>query len=410
MAGFIKLLFTAFSQSITSFLYLLIILAVYLQIKRRAQLEETWLGFLRDTVINRLMYVMLYGMIAGLITSSLIIFTGITVDMNTIIVIWPIALLLTFLNERYLCFSYAGGVLALISLLFGWPKIDVSGVIATIGILHFTESILILLDGHRDALPVIMEHKRFKPIGAFVLARLWPVPLVVLIAPDSDLILSGVLSMHNWWPNLGLHNEGELILFPLAILLEYSGLAITARPKQRTRATGLILGAYSLLILGIGILSTNRTWLQIIGAILMPLLHESILHFSRSSQLGGKPLFGAPWRGLRVLEVLPEKLGQYMGIMTGDVLLNVNGIKVNSEEMLQETLNKAPNYLWIDLNRDGRTVTVEYRNYKRDEDKLGVLFVPRKTSRLFLAQEQHGLAYTLWKRISNHKHAKEVNE
>lgn len=410
MAGFIKLLFTAFSQSITSFLYLLIILAVYLQIKRRAQLEETWLGFLRDTVINRLMYVMLYGMIAGLITSSLIIFTGITVDMNTIIVIWPIALLLTFLNERYLCFSYAGGVLALISLLFGWPKIDVSGVIATIGILHFTESILILLDGHRDALPVIMEHKRFKPIGAFVLARLWPVPLVVLIAPDSDLILSGVLSMHNWWPNLGLHNEGELILFPLAILLEYSGLAITARPKQRTRATGLILGAYSLLILGIGILSTNRTWLQIIGAILMPLLHESILHFSRSSQLGGKPLFGAPWRGLRVLEVLPEKLGQYMGIMTGDVLLNVNGIKVNSEEMLQETLNKAPNYLWIDLNRDGRTVTVEYRNYKRDENKLGVLFVPRKTSRLFLAQEQHGLAYTLWKRISNHKHAKEVNE
>ncbi|NLC43588.1 MAG: PDZ domain-containing protein [Clostridiales bacterium] len=411
MAGFIKLLFTAFSQSITSFLYLLIIMAAYLQIKRRAQLEETWLSFMRDTVMNRLMYVMLYGMIAGLITSSLIILTGIHVDISTIIVIWPLALLLTFLNERYLCFSYAGGIIALISLLFGWPKIDVSGVISIIGILHFTESILIILDGHRDALPVIMEHKQFKPIGAFVLSRLWPVPLVVLIRPDSSIpILNGLLSTPNWWLSFGLHGEGELMLFPLAILLEYSGLAITARPKERTRSTGLLLGAYSLLILGIGILSSNRIWLQVIGAIIMPVLHETILHYSRSSQLGGKPLFGAPWRGLRVLEVLPENLGQYMGIIPGDVLLNVNGKKVNSEEMLEETLNRSSNYMWIDLSRDGRAVTVEYRTYKRDKDKLGVLFVPRKTSRLFLAQEQHGLAYTLWKRIIEHKHTKEVNE
>ncbi|HCS75300.1 MAG TPA: hypothetical protein DIW17_15670, partial [Clostridiales bacterium] len=81
MAGIIKLIFTAFSQSITSFLYLMIIMAVYMQIKRRVQLEETWLGFLRDTVINRLMNAMLYGMIAGLVTSSLIIVTGVALDL-----------------------------------------------------------------------------------------------------------------------------------------------------------------------------------------------------------------------------------------------------------------------------------------------------------------------------------------
>jgi hypothetical protein len=411
MAGFIKLLFTAFSQSITSFLYFLIIMAVYLQIKRRAQLEETWLGFLRDTLINRLMYVMLYGIIAGLITSSLILITKTSLDMNTIIIIWLLALLLTILNERYLCFSYAGGILILTSLLIGWPVIDVSAVIIIIGILHFTESILILLDGHRDALPVIMEHKKFKPIGAFVLSRLWPVPLIVLITPDSSMsILNGALKVPNWWPALGFHGERELVLFPLALLLEYSGLAITARPKERTRVIGLLLGAYSIFILGIGVLSENSNWLQLIGAVLMPVLHESILHFSRRSQLEGNPLFGAPWRGLRVLEVLPEELGSHMGVISGDILLNVNGKKVNSEEMLIETLNQAPNYLWLDLNREGKVVTVEYRNYKRNQDKLGIIFVPRKTSRLFLAQEHHGLAYSLWKRIAGNKHTKEVNE
>lgn len=411
MAGIIKLIFTAFSQSITSFLYLMIIMAVYMQIKRRVQLEETWLGFLRDTVINRLMNAMLYGMIAGLVTSSLIIVTGVALDLNTIIIIWPIALLLTLLNERYLCFSYAGGLLSLISIIFGWPEIDVSAVIAIIGVLHFSESILILMDGHRDALPVVMEHKRFKPIGAFVLGRLWPVPLIILANPSPSLPMAvGALAMPDWWPILSLHREGELILFPLAILLEYSGLAITAQPKERTRVTGLLLGAYSLLILSLGVLSVNHTWLKVIGAILMPFLHEVILHFSRSSQLGGTPLFGAPWRGLRVLEVLPDRLGSYMGLCSGDVLLNVNGKKINSEEMLKETLNNAPNYLWMDLNRGTKTVTTEYRNYRRDEDKLGVIFVPRKTSRLFLANKQHGLAYTLWKRLAQHKHAKEVSE
>ncbi|HBG76848.1 MAG TPA: hypothetical protein DDW86_07810, partial [Clostridiales bacterium] len=42
MSGFIKMLFTAFAQSITSFLYLLILLMVYAEIKKNARLEESW--------------------------------------------------------------------------------------------------------------------------------------------------------------------------------------------------------------------------------------------------------------------------------------------------------------------------------------------------------------------------------
>ena len=408
MAGFVKLLFTAFSHSITSFLYLLIIMMVYLQIKRRAQLEEIWLGFLREAVRTRLMNVMLYGMIAGLITSSLIIIIGVPVEMNTLMIIWPIALFLTLLNERYLCFSYGGGILSLISLLFGWPKLDVSAVITLIGILHLTESILILLDGHRDALPVVMEHKHTKPIGAFVMSRLWPVPLIVLTIPVSLLpAAGGSTAMPIWWSGFGIPGEGGLILLPLAIILEYSGLAVTAQPKERSRHMGLWLGAYSLFILGLGALSARRSWLQFVGALLMPLLHEWIHHRSRSGQLEGKPLMGAPWRGLRVLEVFQDQLGSRLGLQSGDVLLNVNGWKVNSEEMLAETLRMAPNYVWFDISRKGKGITAEYRHFKRSEDQLGVLFVPRKTSRFFLVQEQHGLAFALWKRISHMKQTKD---
>src|SRR5665647_1941259 len=149
MSAFIKLLFTAFAQSITSFIFILIIMMVFANIKRRARLEESWLGFLRDTTRNQLLNAMLYGMIVGLIASTLIIVIGITIDVNTILAVWPLALLLMFFNQRYMCFSYAGGIVSLISLIFGWPHVDVSAIIALVGVLHLMESLLILLDGHK---------------------------------------------------------------------------------------------------------------------------------------------------------------------------------------------------------------------------------------------------------------------
>jgi hypothetical protein len=404
MPGFIKLLFTAFAQSITSFLYIMIIMMVYIHIKRSARLEESWLGFLRDTIKNRLMSGMLFGMIVGLIASTLIMLLGVPIDLNTVLIIWPLSLILTLLNERYLCFSYAGGIISLISLIFGWPDIDVPSILALIGILHLMESILILISGHKDALPVVMEHKRFKPIGAYVLSKFWPVPLVMLAVPSNLMQAAGAgVQMPDWWPLFGGLGDGSLVLLPIAVVLEYGDLAITANARQRSRQTGLWIGAYSLLLITTAALSARYAWLKFAGAALMPLLHELILYLGRKSQLEGKPIFGAPWRGLRILEVIPENMGSKMGLKPGDILLNLNGKGINSEEMLHEALLAAPNYIWIDVSRDGKQETVEYRTYNRERDSLGILFVPRKASRLFRAEEQKGLAFRLWQLVSQKK-------
>ncbi len=403
MPGFIKLLFTAFAHSITSFLYIFIIMIVYQHINMRAQLEETWLGFLRNSIKNRLLNAMLYGMITGLTASILITAAGVPMDLNTILLIWFLALLLSLLNFRYFCFSYAGGAISLISLIFGWPKIQVPAVIAIIGILHLVESVLILADGHRDALPVVMEHKRFTPIGAFVMNRLWPVPLVILAIPSKIISVSGAgIPMPDWWPAFGLQKESGLILLPLSLIMQFSGLAITGTPRQRTRITGLWLGAYSMIILGLSVLSVRINWLQYIAAILVPLLHEWIIHASQKSQLDGRPVFGAPWRGLRILDVLPESMGSRVGLKPGDILLNVNGQPVNSEEMISDALNNAFTYVWMDVKRQGEIITLEHKNYKYNE-KSGVIFVPRKTDKFFQVNEQRGLAFTVWKRLVQRK-------
>jgi hypothetical protein len=92
-----------------------------------------------------------------------------------------------------------------------------------------------------------------------------------------------------------------------------------------------------------------------------------------------------------------------MGLMPGDIILNVNGKGVNSQEMLQEILSSSPSYLWMDLKRRGRMISVEVRNFNRNKDELGIVIVPRKASRLFLADEQYGLAYTMWKWLSRRR-------
>jgi hypothetical protein len=400
MPGFIKLLFTAFAQSITSFLYILIIMMVFAHIKRSARLEESWLGLLRDTNRNRLMNAMLFGMIVGLIASALIVFIGIPIDLNTVLIVWPLSLVLTVFDERFLCLSYAGGILSLVSMIFGWPSLDVSSILALIGILHLMEGVLILLDGHKEATPVVMEHKRFKPIGAFVISKFWPVPLVMLTAPSSILSIGGSgVQMPNWWPVFGAPESEGLLLLPIAVILEYSDLAITANTRQRSIQTSILLFGYGALLIAIAGMSTRYYWLRAVGAILMPILHELILYLGRKGQLEGKPIFGAPWRGLRILDVMPDSMGSEMGLKPGDILLNLNGKGINSEEMFQEALLGAPPYIWLDISRNGKPVVAEYKNYNKEFDNVGILFVPRKASRLFLVENQRGLAFRLWRRI-----------
>ncbi|NLN41828.1 MAG: hypothetical protein GX160_07590 [Clostridiales bacterium] len=102
---FIKQLFTAYSQAITSFFYVAIVLVVYHEIQRSAQLEESWLGILRNSVTTKLYYVLLYGLLGGLVASSIILILGITVDYQVMLIIWTLSLFLSLFNQRYLCLS-----------------------------------------------------------------------------------------------------------------------------------------------------------------------------------------------------------------------------------------------------------------------------------------------------------------
>jgi len=400
---FIKLLFTAYSQAITSFFFIAVVLIVYLHIQHNAQLQTLWLGILRSSQYNQLMNVMLYGMIIGLAASFIIMLLGIALDYRAVLLIWPITMILMLFDLRYVSFSYAGGIVSLINLIFGWPKVDVSALIAFIGVLHLMESLLIYLDGYRDNLPVLVEHKQFKPVGAYIMRKLWPVPLVILVTPEQWMGIGngGGVAMPEWWPIFGPQggDTAVLLLFPIVIALGYSDISLTLTPREKTKEFGFWMGVYSLVILIMAVMSTGLVWMKYIAAIAMPALHELLIVLSKRAQINGMPAFGAPWRGLRVLEVLPETVGEKMGIQQGDVLLDINGKQVNSETMLEDLLKDYPTFIWVNVKRGEETIELEWRDYQDGINNLGVIFVPRQTGQFFTPEDNRGVFFKILKKI-----------
>ena len=365
-------LLTSYSQVISSFFYIGIVLLTYLRIQRNAQLEEDWLGILRNPVNTQLYYVLLYGLIGGIVTSFIILFFKIRIEYEAMLIIWPVSLFLMLFNPRYLCPSYSIGIVSLLSLVFGWPRMEVLPMIILLGILHLVESLLILIDGARDSIPVYMEHHRFIPAGAHIMNRMWPIPLVITTTP------------------------GQLV-FPAVVVLTYDDRAITQTTQKRTRESSFWAGVYGLTLLVLGMLSNLVEGLIYLTALLVPLLHEFLVLWNRQRQLKGEPVFKAPWRGIRILDVLPDKIGKTVGLKQGDIILSINGRQVNSEAMLKEILRDSPNHIWVTvLREDGESAELEYRDYERGIRDLGLMLVPRTTGKYYSFRHQKGLLSRLW--------------
>ncbi len=369
---FIKQLFTAYSQAITSFFYVAIVLVVYHEIQRNAQLEESWLGILRNSVTTKLYYVLLYGLLGGLVASSIILILGITVDYQVMLIIWTLSLFLSLFNQRYLCLSYSVGIISLVSLIFGWPEVNVPSLIVIVGILHLIKSILILIDGTRDTIPVYIEHQRFTPAGAYIMNKMWPVPLVTYLTTGK-------------------------IAFPIVAVLVYEDEAITQTPLGRAKESSFWAAFYGLVILILGIASYGIQWMAYIAALVTLCLHEWLYVLNIGGQRKGKPAFVAPWRGIRVLDTLPESIGERMGIRKGDIILTVNGRQVNSEAMLREILEDCPSLIWMDvLRNDNEAVELEYKDYGKGINDLGIMLIPRTTGKYYLFNKHNGLLSKIW--------------
>lgn len=337
------------------------------------------------------------GVLAGALSSLILSYLGVMFnDPQIIITLFMISILLMFIGTKYVCFSYSGGIISLISVTIqfcekylnmnlsqlDFLKVDVLMLVSLVAVLHIVEGILVMIDGSKGSIPVFTNRDN-KIIGGFVFKRYWAIPIAVLFLMHNTNSVRGInISAPNWWP---LIRAGSYNLISTAIIgmsafygmLGYNSITFTKTKKEKVLVSGLSISTYGLIMLLIAQAARVNLLAALLVGILMPVAHEIMLRLQSYFEIKGEPKYVSSDDGLMVLEVAPASPAFEMGIKTGDVIVSLNDKKISNEEDMLEAMRDVSNFLWLKVKKvKGALLEIDYNRMNRAKN-LGIVFVPR---------------------------------
>ncbi|PKM87538.1 MAG: PDZ domain-containing protein [Firmicutes bacterium HGW-Firmicutes-12] len=359
----IPMMIETFLSLITDWIFWLIVILVAMQYQRIARSSQYLFKLPDITSWRPALLAVFFGLAGGLFGSILLIIVGISILELGIGYLWITAIILMLIRQRFLCFAYAGGVLSLSSLIFGFPDVSVAQLMGLVAILHMVESVLILFSGHLEAFPIYIRTKQGQVVGGYNLQKFWPLPLIALMAlmmPEQEILKSAV-AMPKWWPLIKpelLQGTGEpmYVLMPVVAALGYGDIAITTLPQDKTRMAALELAAYSLILLLLAITASYVPELAFVPALFGPLGHEFIIYIDQRRELQGEPMFVQPKHGVMILYALPKSPLKKARVRNGDIILSLNGYSVNNQYELRGILLETQGLIEIEYLSGKRRV------------------------------------------------------
>lgn len=306
---------------------------VYRQYVKIRDYEWSLFSLRRINPFTETITALVYGMAGGLLATIMFISLGVSITDAGIAYLWLTAIPLMLIHPRFLCFSYAGSLVSLVSLLTGFPKLNIATLMALVAILHFVEAALIFVNGYHHPSPMFLKHKSGKVVGGFSLQKFWPMPtiaLVGMVVANSGLDVQTV-AMPDWWPvfraGLDVPTTHTLVhvLFPLVVALGYSDIVQTELPKTRARRQAGKLVLYSVVLLALAVLANAHPVFLILPVLFAPLGHELVIYWGKKNEARQKPVFQSE-DGIMVLAVYPNSPAEKMGLDVGDVIKSINGV------------------------------------------------------------------------------------
>ncbi|MDN5323306.1 MAG: hypothetical protein PWQ67_1760 [Clostridia bacterium] len=373
-------LISLFSQPI----FWVVMLIIWFQFRRMAKLKSDFFNVPEESVLRPTITATIYGVIGGILGSFILVLVGISVLEVGVQYLWILAIAMMLINQRFMCFAYAGGIISLVKYFFGFPHISIPQVMGLVAILHLVEALLILFSGHLGAVPVYIKSKDGRLIGGFNLQKFWPLPIVAMVAtvvPNTET-LTEIIKMPDWWPLIKAEflNENDNIVYmmiPVIAGLGYGDIALTTRPKEKTSRSAFHLSIFSLILLGLSILSANYPGLGILAALFGPLGHEFVIFLGRRYEFSGQPKFANPERGIMILDLLESSPLNLAGLKTGDIILAINNIPVNNSYDLDYTLQFAGPVFEIEyLSGDKKIFKRKLIKREGIGKPLGLIIVP----------------------------------
>lgn len=175
-----------------------------------------------------------------------------------LVLLFPMALLLSKIRPRFACFAYSGACVGILGL---WNLADVSGILATVGLLHFME-VFLIAGGTTAQEQFVIRGGRVRRI--LEQRAIWALPFALLIPAAGG----GGLRMPTWWP---LWGSGEsFAVFPMTALVFYE------TQENREKSLWKLLG-YSVLLFGLALWDPQHIPGKLLCLALMVGAHEGML-------------------------------------------------------------------------------------------------------------------------------------
>lgn len=400
----------------------IVIYLVISQYRRAISMEQKLFGQAVNNVWEQTFASLCYGFLGGLFGSFFLVMLGISLDSIGIYYILPIAVMLLLINPRFLCFAYAGGIVALsaltvrallpfypgleeLPLVSGLVDIHIPSMVALVGILHLTEALLIYISGHRGASPLYLKDSSGKIIGGYSMQRFWPLPLVGLIGYQAPEMVGSGISMPDWWPLFGsvmapaAEEQVMYMMVPVVAGLGYSDIALSNYPHVKRVKTALHLALYSIVLCTMAVLAVFFSFLILPAALLAPLGHEYLVKKGNNSELAADPLFSSGReKGLYIMDIVPQTLAETAGLKRGDRLLEVNEQDINSELDFWNLLRLNYQRILLKIDREGEEIKLPLNLKSQPVNMFGAIFVPKNGASAYVEMKQRSLVNRLFKR------------
>ena len=333
-----------------------------------------------------------FGIIAGVLASALLYIFKVNFYQESYIeIIFLISLILMILKPKYVCFAYSGAILGGISIIYnlmikenlidkgsGEFFIPIGNLLILVGVIHFIEGLLVAIDGSRGSIPVFTRING-EIRGGFAFNRVWvmPMSLVLFQAVDDPFSSIAIAHVPAWIIATGALAGFEIFYGAVG----YKSVTFTKSKTTKVLISGSLISSYGIIMILLGVFSRGNLIMETVSLLLMPLLHEVMLHLDKIIEERGEAKFVSNDEGIKVLEVGVDSLAYEMGIKSGDTLIEINDRRIQSIEDITEGLNSISNFTEVKI----KAVKGELKkiSYSRENNKkpLGLVLVPKDIRR-----------------------------
>ena len=387
------------------FILLILLLIFYFKNKKIAAMQKIMVGGSVESAVELTLSQFVFGIFGGIVGSIILNLCGVVFNENCRIeVLFITSIILMTIKPSFVCFSYSASVLGLISIILKIIamiipnadytyifNLDILYIMIFVGVMHVVEGILVFLDGHRGAFPILI--KRNNEIwGGYSLKRYWILPVAIMIIGNTGNIYSDynnipLSEIPSYWSmfkseeQINILNTAFLSLFSFYAVSGYSSVTYTRSKREKAVLSGIYIFSYGIFLILAAQIARIGISGEIFVVIFAPVAHELMLKFQRTSEMKRQPKFISDDNGLVVLEVGNDSRLKEFNIGVNSKIISINDEYIECEKDIYTILKKNLHRAVIKIKDcDG---VIKDIDYVHDNNRLGVLLVP------LLKEENH---------------------